>query len=403
MAHADVWKDSQLWNDEWETKFSNWMKTPSVHKEMFVSTTSLYKGVIADCADVAYAFRIIFAFENSLAFSAKNPMATAKSELKVFSNKMTRFDNIKDPHQRVVAFINYLGKSVGTETLAANDTYPMKLATIRAGDVFLYKQKKNNEFVRHNFNLKNIDKRGNTEVIYSTQAVRDKAGAPLYQKVQTLPHAPITYKWGFRRYNYGESLDKTRSTSYKNTYSDEQYALATTLGDRAFFAHVKSLLRLEVEDPDAVITRGLKEVCDQVKERIDIVDKGVAHQKALGGKCMDYADFDAHSTPSRDGSLKDLINNLELDYKEFTEAQKKSLSGTNLTYIEALYGKDPSAAALDSLKTYCPISYKLGTTVSLRDIRVRISKNLLSSHPNDLLEVRWGEKSSGKTKCKAFY
>src|SRR6478736_1385078 len=100
---ADVWTDKESWNDEWESKFSAWVKSPSVHTEIFISPNSRYKGVIADCADVAYALRVIFSYENGLKFSAKNPMATSSSAVKTFNNKMTRFDNISNPDKRVVA------------------------------------------------------------------------------------------------------------------------------------------------------------------------------------------------------------------------------------------------------------------------------------------------------------
>jgi hypothetical protein len=395
MALADVWVDTESWNEQWESKYSEWVKSPAVNKDIFVAASSPYRGIIADCADVAYAFRAIFSYENGLNFSAKNPVANSRSAIQVFSNRMTRFDHISDPDRRVVAFANYLGQSLGTETLAANDSYPLKIDQIRASDLYLYKMRKSNAFIRHNYNIKDIDKRGNFEVIYATQAIRAARG-PMIQRVKGLYHAPITYKWGFRRYDSGESHAPT-------ALGDEQFTLAAQLGERGFFAHVKARLSQEVEDPESMMKGQLQGYCDQVKERIDIVNSAIAHQRVLGGSCMDYRDFDTHSTPSRDGRLNDLVTNLQLDYQELTEAQKRQLSLKTLDLMDGLFSRNPSFASLDALSEYCSISYKTGVVVNLRDIRLRISQGLLSSHPNDSLESRWGERTNGKTRCKAFY
>lgn len=397
-ASADVWVEKETWDAEWEAKFSEWVKTQNVNKDMFVSPASKYKGVVADCADVSYNFRVIFAFENGLAFSAKNPMATSTSKMKHFTNRMTMFDNVQDPHKRVVAFMNYLGKSLGTETLAASDSYPMKLSEIKAGDVYLYKTKMADKFVRHTYNFKNIDRRGNFEVIYSTQAIRD-SGAPMNQKVKAMYNPPVAYKWGFRRYDYGVSA-KPGKTTQSQTYSDEQFVLAQQMDSNKFFNHVKSLLRQEVESPEDLIKNQLKELCGQVKERIEIVNRAITYKSSISNKCMEYADFDTHSTPSRDGRLKEIMTNLDADFKD---VNKKDLTLETTDLVEAIFNSTPTQYQLDRLMAYCPISYKAGTTVSLREIRIRSSKGLLSSHPNDSLENRWGEKSNGKTKCEAFY
>jgi hypothetical protein len=402
LSFAQVWVDKEKWSDEWEGRFSQWISSPKVHREIFTSPTSPYKGIVADCADVAYVLRAIFAFENGLMFSAKNPVATSTSKLKHFTNRMTRFDTISDPHKRVVAFANYLGQSLGTETLVAYDSFALKLDKVSVGDMYLYKIKKNDQFVRHSYNIKNIDKRGNFELIYSTQGIRD-AGGPMSQRVKGLYNAPTLYRWGFRRYDHNIAANVELSTNSRGARSEEQYALAKQLGERGFFAHVKGLLREEVENPDSTMGQSLKEFCEQVLERIDIVNKALAHQVTLNGQCMNYADFDTHSTPSRDGRLKDMATNLKLDFKELTPEQLNSLSAKTLMLLEGLFNSSPSEQSLSELKNYCPISYKAGQSVSLRAIRQRIEKGLLSSHPNDKLELRWGETSSGKTKCKAHY
>ncbi len=397
FAQADVWQETQRWNDDWEKKFSDWVKSPAVYKEMFVSPNSRYHGVIADCADVAYAFRVIFAYENGLPFSAKNPVASATSSVRVFSNRMTRFDNIRDADKRVVGFINFLNQSLGTETLAANDSYPLKLDRIIPGDFYLYKVIKNGAPVRHNYNIKQIDQKGNFDLIYSTQAIRDNRQA-MNQRQKDLYNAPRTNRWGFRRYDFPDSPPTSKSD-----LSFEQYTMAGELGDRAFFAHVKSQLAKETETPESRFRRQLREACDQLVERIDVVEKGVRHQRVLNGACMNPADYDIHSTPSRDGRLKDMLANIELDFKELSASQKGELSGSTLTLLEALTMKDPTPAALAELGSFCPLRYREGVIANMRDIRERSARGRLSSHPNDSIEARWGEATNAKTKCPAHY
>ncbi len=402
ISFAEVWTDTDTWNDEWENKYSEWVRSSEVQKNIFVSKSSHYKGVIADCADVTYVFRAIFSFENRLKFSAKNPVATSTSSFKYFSNSMKRFDSILDPNERFVAFANYIGQSLGTETLTANDSFPLKIKSIKPSDFYVYKVKKNDSFIRHNYNIKNIDRRGNFEVIYSTQAIRD-GGGELNQRIKALYNAPIEYKWGFRRYDGSISSDIAASSVTRSDISNEQFNLAKKLGERGFFSFVKSEIREEVENPETLIRNQFKEYCEQVLERIDIVNKSLDHQRILGGKCMEFADFDAHSTPSRDGRLKDIVNNLKLDYQELSSEQKKELTPETDLLIEGLFSSQPANHSLTTLSAYCPVSYKTGSSANLRDIRMRLAKGLLSSHPNDTVELRWGETKNGKTKCKAFY
>lgn len=401
-SKSDVWVGQENWSDEWETRFSEWIKSKKVHKNIFVAADSPYKGIVADCADVVYVLRAIFAFENGLNFSTKNPLASASSEVRHFSNSMTRFDHISDPLKRFVAFANYIGQILGTESLVANDSYPIELKKIIPSDMFLYKIKRNDQFVRHGYNIKNIDKRGNFEVIYSTQSIRD-AGDPMFQRVKGLYNAPINYRWGFRRYDYGVSADVERSLNARGARSNEQFPLATTLGERGFFAHVKNLLKLEIEQPDSVFSNSLKEYCEQVVERINIVNKALAHQRVLKGECMNFADFDTHSTPSRDRRLKDMVTNLKLDFEELRPDQLNLLSAKTLSLLEGLFHQNPTQGNLDDLKNFCPISYKENHLVNLRDIRTRVIQGLLSSHPNDTLELRWGETTDGKTNCRTYY
>jgi hypothetical protein len=407
FALADVWTPTEKWDLAWETRYAEWVASPNVHQTMFSCrgrkncVPGPYEGVAADCADVAYTMRLIFSYENSLPFSAKNPVASAESKVQRFTQAMTRFDAIPAGPKRVVAFANYLGKSLGTETLSLNDSFPLALDQISTGDFFMYKKKAGENFIRHTYNIKNIDVKGNFNLIYATQASK-AAGDPLYERVKQLYSPPVKYRWGFRRYLLpDDEIEGTDKVSFLTSYSEAQFDLAKTLSEDAFFAHVKKLLATETESLDAVLVGKLKELCEQIKERVDIVNKGLAHREATALQCMDYTNFDTHSTPSRDGRLKAMVSSLEATWRD--GQADTTLLPTTLALTSALLDETTTASGESELLAYCPISYKPGSVVSLREIVRRVKANLLSSHPNDALEARWGETTTDRTKCPAFY
>lgn len=404
---ADVWTPTEKWNVDWENRYAQWVASPKVHQTIFSCrgrkncVPGPYEGVSADCADVSYIMRVIFAYENSLPFSAKNPVASEESKIQRFTQAMTRFDAVAAGPKRVVAFANYLGKSLGTETLSLNDSYPLALDQISSGDFYMYKKKGGDNFIRHSYNIKNIDAKGNFNLIYATQASK-AAGDPLYERVKQLYSPPVKYRWGFRRYLLPETeIEGTDKVSFLTTRSEEQFSLALTLSEEAFFAHVKKLNATETETAEGILRGKLKELCEQIKERVDIVNKGLAHRAATELKCMDYTNFDTHSTPSRDGRLKAMVMSLDTTWREL-QADTSLLPAT-LALTSALLDEAPSASSEADLLAYCPISYKANSVVGLREIVRRVKANLLSSHPNDSLEARWGETTTDRTKCPAFY
>ena len=136
---AAVWHADNAWDTNYEQKYSEWMTTSAVHAKLFVDPSSKYYGLRADCADAAYALRAIFSFENSLPFAISNPSGGRSSSR--LSNTTTGFDRVSNPHKRFVAFLNYLGESVGTENLSRLDTYPVKLASVNPSTLYTYKIK----------------------------------------------------------------------------------------------------------------------------------------------------------------------------------------------------------------------------------------------------------------------
>lgn len=114
---------------------------------------------------------------------------------------------------------------------------------------------------------------------------------------------------------------------------------------------------------------------------------------------MDYTAFDAYSTPARDGALQDMFLNLESTFKG---AQSQGgVDPVILSFADYIFtGK---GAVQAELLAACPIAYRPGVTIDLATFWNRVKNNRMSSHPNDIVEVRWGEKTSPLTKCKRWY
>ena len=60
-------------------------------------------------------------------------------------------------------------------------------------------------------------------------------------------------------------------------------------------------------------------------------------------------------------------------------------------------------AVQTELLAACPINYRPGVTIDIGLLWSRLKNGRLSSHPNDIVEVRWGEITKPLTKCKRWY
>lgn len=393
---AAVWTADNQWSEEYEAKYSQWMTTSQVHADLFVDTKSPYYGLRADCADAAYALRAIFSFENSLPFAISNPSGGRTS--KYLTNDTTAFDKYSNPHKRVVAFLNNLGESVGTENLSRMDTYPVKLDTVNPGTLYTYKIKgRFRRVIRHAYTIKDIQPTGSFDLIYSTQAIK-KENLPMnYRLGKELVNLPQTV-WGFRRFKWPTNLHVSNSslpTSF--AYSEEQYSLAKKLGQNEFFTYVKNLLKTENETPNNLISRVLKNICQEANARVGYVEQGVKYNTSRNGRCMDYTDYDIYSTPARDKALKASYEALAYNWSQVGEM----VSDNNLSIIvESILKSTYLDRAL--VLEYCPIEVNGLGTYDLAEIWKRIQKGTLSSHPNDTLSARWGEPGK-RTNCKVWY
>lgn len=399
LLPAAVWKDSNLWSLEHEEAFSAWMISANVHETMFTDKNSKYHGINTDCADTSYALRAIFSFENSLPFAIKEPSGSRTST--TFNNRSSKWDRLPTPEKRLVAMINEIGESVGTENLSMFDSYPLAIEAITPGSLYMYKIKRQNGMhIRHSYNIKAINDVGTFDTIYSTQANKMQKN-PLIRKknyeFSYLPNAP----WGFKRIRWpehvGQSLDQI---PVELGVSNEQYAMAKQLGEKAFFKSVKKQLATSSETANERIERLFNLLCKEVNTRITYVNEAAVELKKSNGQCMDYEKFDAYSTPARDRAIREIFEKLE---DAFREAKEDGPVAKDQPYLLTQSLFSTKAERMDELLNACPINYRENMTISLATYRARMIAEKVSSHPNDSIEARWGESAARKTKCKAWY
>lgn len=403
MSNAAVWNADKEWTVDFEKEYSQWMASSAVYPTMFRDKKSKYYGISADCADAAYALKAIFAYENSLPFAVVLPTGSRKK--KTFSNKQTRFDKYGPENKRLVAMINYLADVVGSESLTFNDTYPIALKTIAPSALFTYKIKARfGKRIRHVYTIKDVTINGNFDLIYSTQAIRKKKMPMNYRKSKALVNAPQG-NWGFRRLKWPRLLYASSSQyPVELGYSREQYSATQGRSTSQFFRYVKDQLKIEDETPDMVVSRATRSLCEEAQARIKYVEQGVEHNLATR-RCMNYEDFDTFSTPARDKGLKEVYSSLFEELRALSEAGESFVVNEDLSdlAVTIFRYRNASLEAKAQLLKFCPIEYTKGKTIDLGELFTRLQKGLLSSHPNDNIYRRWGERVGKKTRCKRHY
>lgn len=400
-AHSAVWQDTQSWSLDYEQKYIDWVKSTNVREKMFNDPKSPYYGISTDCADTAYALRAIFAFENKLPFAITNPSGNRGASLSL-NNKSKKFDSAGPENKRLVAMITEIGSSVGTENLTRYDTFPVAIKSITPGSLFTYKmQARFGKFIRHAYNIKNINPVGTFDVIYSTQANHASRGDLLRRRdreFENLPNDP----WGFRKFRWPEHLGaKLDSLPQELGPSNEQFTLASQMDTRTFFKYVKKQVSSQSESPGEALPRIFKNVCDESQARILYINEALEYLKQTNNACMDYQKFDAYSTPARDAALKEMFEKFKIVAQE---ARVENAGDPQiLSFTNAIFNKKTTDAVSRELLAACPINYRTNVTIDLAELWKRISTDSLSSHPNDIVEVRWGEVKKPLTKCKRWY
>jgi hypothetical protein len=404
VLSAAVWNDTQIWSLSYEEKFSDWMMSNKVYEKIFTDKNSPYLGISTDCADTAYALRAIFAFENSLPFVINSPSGDRNG--KKLSNHLNNWDYAGDSNKRLVAMVNEVSESVGTSNLTRIDTFPVALKAIRPGTLFTISTSgRFGQQIHHTYNIKNINPIGTFDVIYSTQAIQH-SGLPLVRRkdreLVNLPHDP----WGFRKFRWPEHLNQELSVIPEELGpSLEQFTLAASLGQAGFFKYLKQIISTTTEPPENRMIRSFKALCEDAQARIEYVNQGLDFLQQINNRCMNYTEFDTYSTPARDEALKETYLKVQSAYQEIkNNGDLDQVSPEWIDFSEIIFNRrEPTEESSARLLEFCPINYRRSIAINLATLWSRLEANKLSSHPNDLVEIRWGEKDSPLTKCKRWY
>lgn len=396
FAQAQVWVAQKSWNSTWENRYSQWVAS-KVGPQFFKELGGEYAKLKLDCADAHYALLVYFSYQNGLEFSAQGGAIT---------HNMTRFNDLRG-EKKIAAFINHLSAHLGTESLAHQDTYPVGIRDVRPGDLFMYKVGSSGNFTRHTYIVKNINVDGTFDVLYSTQD-RMRKGLPLNRhKSYMFTKAPLNTggdqnHWGFRR----SKLPQFASVSQENlNLSDfSQYSLAKQLGNIGFFREVRRVHQTVTESPNMMTKRNFDTLCSEIKDRVNIVTSAVRFVQSVGGRCLNYQEFDTYSTPSRDSGIMDNYRNFELDYASIVQKNQSSkVDATLFRNASVIFAQGGiSRAQMQGVYQACPIQTGVGG-INLASFRQGLFAGQVSFHPNDSEGLRWGVANTARTRCTAFY
>lgn len=391
LSQAAVWQETQSWTPAWEQKFSAWTET-EFNEDIFMSGN--YKGIPTDCADAVYLGRIIFAYENKLPFVIQDSTGGSGK----ISNQMSRFDSTSDSLQRVRKFMNYVADVTSTKSLP-NDTYPVAISreNVRSGTVWSRPRITRDNIWRRIIGGAVQEDPGHAEVVKSVSetGVVNLIGSTVPKDLRMLNTTssmvfmPIETSTGFR--NWKQPTYYAQNEASLPGYSLEQFkeiGKGANDGRRtlnAWTAEVQNRLALREESREEEIDRQVANVCGLVNARIDIIKKSEAYRAKLGGQCMNAADYDSYSTPSRDKRIKTTLKQI-ID----------TAGGFGLTSAQRAKKLKPH---LDT----CPdIEIAPGQKVSLYEFSITMLKGDVSSNPNHSFAARWGLETPAQNNCPKY-
>lgn len=400
-ARAAVWEHEpdKSWNADWHRKYANWIAT-EVTPTYFKDLGRPFSDLRMDCADTHYALVAYFAARHRLPFAVNLGGTT---------NLSNRFDHLPPGQARLAAFIAFLRANYGTESLSHRDTYPVAIKRLMPGDLFMFKVGSNGNFTRHTYIIKNINPDGTFDVLYSTQAIAEINGSLKRNRSYMFTVAPTNRGadhrfWGFRRMKLPQEAHIDQAALPQTSF--EQYDWAFNLSATEFFRRVKKANQKIAESPQMALQRNFTAVCNSVKERIDAVNKGLARQRALGGACMDFTDYDAHSTPARDAGIMMEYRTYRADFDEIRNAGRLSaLREETRFFTETVFTRQRSEQEMIRLYTGCRIDFgsRRDQSTDLGSFRDALFAGWVSFHPNDTLYQRWGFEDGGPTSCPEYY
>ena len=369
-AHADVWQTTRSWTPAWEKSYREWVEAE--WDRSFFTKPGPYKDLKLDCADAVYSMRLAFAAENGLPFAMKDPTGGGG----IISNSMKRFDEYSSA-ERLRRFTMYIYGLASTSSLP-NDTYPAALSrkAINAGSLILTDARNH-----HSWTIKSLSEHGIPFLLFASRP----AHTVLYERNE-YPTRDFIFvdglrperHAGFRNFRHPEDLLSNVWDVPGASY--DQYKLPWSGWSR----HVQKALQLSEETATGKLSRLLGDACREAKDRVQIVKNGVRAVRNAGGQCLTQAEYDDHSTPSRDSRMKDAFQKVFSAYKVAVESGERMSSELKAAAESVVKRRDPNGSP------YCPIEIGSGIVLPLGEVAARMMKGYLSSNPHDSLDARWG-------------
>lgn len=404
---AAIWDNRNQWNDGWEDRYSQWVKT-NYQRTFF--TQGKYANMPHDCADSVYFARLVFAYEHRLPFKILDPRYPERDKLiaanpemfaenagkspyatiqEYISNDFTYYDELPEA-DRLRKFMLFVGDVVGTNSLM-NDTYPILLDRrwFRPGVVAALprlESKLSNSFFQNepSYGAAN-ESAGHAQIVTDL----DQYGVVHYlkstvpAKIQEFKHTTLnsfvpsakggSFRWWRQPQQYGVAEERLPG------YGIDQYQLSGVFEDA-----LQKKLAMTQEGDDQRFLRLADEVCQQIEQRVPVVKDAWDFKQGIGSRCMDYKEFDAYSTPSRDAKIKKALQYL---LQSASGSENASISGIE-KYLNQACGR---------------IQYLPGKSISAADFAARLMAGKASSDPNQAPAVRWGDQEPAKLGCQQFY
>jgi|GEM_PF-3668231 hypothetical protein len=312
-SFAGVWTTTRSWTPALEDEYSAWV-AKNYRFDIFSNPQSPWYGIATDCADAAYAARVIFAAEHGLPVRFTN----LKNSVANITNNMSSWDSLNS-QARLREFVKYVGINTGTATLGY-DTYPAKISVeyIRPGTIFLNptlsSEEENILGTRggHAETVVDVEENGFIRTLYSTtpRMVRELI-------TTRNPYTwPLTQLGGYRIWKNPEV--RSLPANQWPGYSNEQFQIAgwgpriRPTRKQIFQWHesIRRTLRQRPPTTDERIDVVAESICNLWEGRVLAVNKAWKEISANGGRCLSAGAMDDHSTTKRDARIREAYGQL---------------------------------------------------------------------------------------------
>ena len=385
-VRAAVWNVTAQWDEAAEQHYSEWVEQ-NFHSEFFYRGTP-YELIETDCADAAYGMRLVYAFENNLPFTIRQP----DDPTRFITQATHRFDHLPAGVVRFRAFLNWIMSITSTATLV-HDTYPVRIdrKQIRPGIIYL-------TWRTHAMQVVALSPTGVIRYLESTAPRAIRPMRAMFGFPHQVPADPRARRHGdgFRRFKTPQ--DYGRPERLLPGYGIEQFEQAIALQRETlpFHAWLQSQLATEPEPARQLARRSLFALCELAYDRASAVDEAqelLAELRLRGRRCMNANEADEHSTPIRDRLLKRAFEHLQQvpERPDWPAAQ-----GRFRNFVDALTGRltnEQLQLLRPELLEWCDVG-KIdggpGRPMDLLELQTLLREDRLIADPNAPIAQRWG-------------